>query len=283
MTPVAVEIDGLSWAPAGLADIALHVPPGQIVGLLGPNGSGKSSLLRCVYRSLRPDAGTVRIDGADVWRTPARAVARQVAVLTQDAPADLENTVEQIVALGRVPHQGPFGALSPAERRLVADAMGRCGIAHLAHRSMTTLSGGERQRVQLARALVQEPRLLVLDEPTNHLDLRHRVDLLRLVRGLGVTALIALHDLQLAAAACHRLVVLDHGRIVADGTPADVVTVELLRDVYHVDASVAPGPGGLLTIAVRLHDRHAAPAADSGRGHEHASVDGRRQAGDGRP
>jgi iron complex transport system ATP-binding protein len=239
------------------------VPPGQIVGILGPNGSGKSSLLRCVYRSLRPDTGAVRVDGTDVWRTPARALARKVAVLTQDAPADLENTVEQIVALGRVPHQGPFGSLAPAERRLITDAMRHCDIDHLAHRSMVTLSGGERQRVQLARALVQEPRLLVLDEPTNHLDLRHQVDLLSLVRRLNVTALIALHDLQLAAAACPRLVVLNEGRIVADGPPADVVTADLLRDVYQVDATITPGPDGLPTIAVRLDDTTTAPAAGS--------------------
>ncbi|HEX2316838.1 MAG TPA: ABC transporter ATP-binding protein [Thermomonospora sp.] len=253
MSAVPVEIDDLGWAPAGLSGITLHVPPGQIVGLLGPNGSGKSSLLRCVYRSIRPDTGTVRVDGSDVWHTPARTVARKVAVLTQDAPADLENTVEQIVALGRIPHQGPLGGLSAAERRIVADAMRRCDIEHLAHRSMATLSGGERQRVQLARALVQEPRLLILDEPTNHLDLRHQVDLLRLVGGLGVTALIALHDLQLAAAACHRLVVLNEGRIVADGSPVDVVTAELLRDVYQVDAEVTPGPDGLPRVAIRLH------------------------------
>ncbi|REF01055.1 ABC transporter ATP-binding protein [Thermomonospora umbrina] len=254
MTPVSVEIDDLGWTPAGLSGVTLHVPPGQIVGLLGPNGSGKSSLLRCVYRSLRPDTGTVRVDGADVWRTPARNVARQVAVLTQDAPTDLDNTAEQIVALGRIPHQGRFGGLSPTEHRLIDDAIRRCDIAHLAHRSMATLSGGERQRVQLARALVQEPRLLILDEPTNHLDLRHQVDLLRLIAGLDVTALIALHDLQLAAAACHRLVVLNEGRIVADGAPTDVVTADLLRDVYQVDADVDIGPDGLPRVAVRLHD-----------------------------
>ncbi|RFS83333.1 ABC transporter ATP-binding protein [Actinomadura spongiicola] len=275
MTPVSVEIDDLAWAPARLSDITLHVPPGQIVGLLGPNGSGKSSLLRCVYRSLRPDTGTVRVDGADVWRTPARAVARKVAVLTQDAPADLENSVEQIVALGRIPHQGPLGGLSVAERVLIADAMRRCDIADLAHRSMATLSGGERQRVQLARALVQEPRLLILDEPTNHLDLHHQVELLRLLRSLGVTALIALHDLQLAAAACHRLVVLDQGRVVADGAPADVVTADLLRTVYQVDADITLGPDGLPRIAVHLYDPSTAPVtAPVTEGHDPVGTEG---------
>ncbi|RAY16808.1 histidinol phosphatase [Actinomadura craniellae] len=259
MTAVSLHIDELGWAPAGLSGVTLHVPPGQIVGLLGPNGSGKSSLLRCVYRSVRPDTGTVRVGGADVWRTPARDVARQVAVLTQDSPADLENTAEQIVALGRVPHQGPLGGLSAAEHRMVADVMRRCDVAHLAHRSVTTLSGGERQRVQLARALVQEPRLLILDEPTNHLDLRHQVEVLRLVGRLGVTALIALHDLQLAAAACHRLVVLDGGRVVADGPPPEVVTAEMLREVYRVDADVTSGPDGLPRVALRLHDACGAP------------------------
>jgi iron complex transport system ATP-binding protein len=246
-----VDIENVSWLRV-LRGISLSLRSGEVMGLIGPNGSGKSSLLRCVYRRIRPDGGRVRVGGADVWRTPAREVARQVAVVTQDTPADLEDSVEHVVALGRIPHLGSLGRLSSAERELVAETMERCDVATLARRPFATLSGGERQRVQLARALVQQPRLLILDEPTNHLDLRHQVDLLRMIRTLGITVLVTLHDLQLAAAACDRLVVLDGGRVVADGPVAEVVTEDLLREVYRVEAEVTPGHDGLPRIFLPL-------------------------------
>ncbi|GAA0957151.1 ABC transporter ATP-binding protein [Actinocorallia libanotica] len=252
MKPAALRIDDLSWAPARLAGITLRVAPGETVGLLGPNGSGKSSLLRCVYRRIRPDAGTVLLDGADIWRTSARQVARSVAAVTQDLPGDLDNTVEQVVALGRLPYLGTLGRLDRDDLRLVHEAMARCDVAGLARRRVATLSGGERQRVQVARALVQQPRLLVLDEPTNHLDLHHQVELFRLLAGLETTILVALHDLQLAASACDRLVVLHDGRLVADGIPQDVVTPELLTDVYRVDADVTAGPDGHPRVSLRI-------------------------------
>ncbi|MEU4539545.1 ABC transporter ATP-binding protein [Streptosporangium sp. NPDC023825] len=252
-----VDIRDVSWLHV-LHDVSLTAGSGEVTGLIGPNGSGKSSLLRCVYRRIRPDRGRVLIDGADVWRTPPRQVARQIAVVTQDAPADLDDGVEQIVALGRIPHLGALGRLSAAERALIAETMERCDVSALAHRPFATLSGGERQRVHLARALVQQPRLLILDEPTNHLDLRHQVDLLRLVRTLGVTVLVTLHDLQLAAAACDRLVVLDGGRIVADGPVTEVITTDLLRAVYRVEAEVGHGREGLPRVFLPL-DRLTEP------------------------
>ncbi len=252
MKPAALRIDALSWAPARLAGITLQVAPGETVGLLGPNGSGKSSLLRCVYRRIRPDAGAVLLDGADVWRTPARRVAQNIAAVTQDTPGDLDNTVEQIVALGRLPYLGALGRLGGADHRLIREAMERCDVADLARRRVATLSGGERQRVQVARALVQRPRLLVLDEPTNHLDLHHQVELFRLLAGLDATVLVALHDLQLAASACDRLVVLHDGRLVADGVPRDVVTPALLAEVYRVDADVTEGSDGHPKLSLRI-------------------------------
>ncbi|WP_030172128.1 ABC transporter ATP-binding protein [Spirillospora albida] len=264
MKPAALRVDGLGWAPARLADITLRVEPGETVGLLGPNGSGKSSLLRCVYRRIRPGSGTVLVDGADVWRTPAREVARTIAAVTQDAPADPDTTAEQIVALGRLPYLGALGRLDRHDRRLIHDAMDRCDVASLAGRRMATLSGGERQRVQVARALAQRPRLLVLDEPTNHLDLHHQVELFGLLADLDATVLVALHDLQLAAAACDRLAVLRAGRLVAEGTPHAVVTPALLTDVYRVAADVTPGPDGNPQIALRLPRRTGPPREGPG-------------------
>jgi iron complex transport system ATP-binding protein len=242
---VELQLDELSVVTDGrslVRGLSLTVPDGQVVGLVGPNGSGKSTALRCVYRALRPSSGTVWVGEHNLTRLPMRDSARTIAAMTQDGGVDFDFTVEEVVALGRAPHLRGNQALSGRERRLCERAMEQLDIAHLAHRGVLTLSGGERQRVLLARALVQEPEILVLDEPTNHLDVRHQVDLLTLLRASGLTVLVVLHDLNLAAAACDRLGVLSRGRLVASGTPADVLTTDLVGDVFGVRASVVPHP-----------------------------------------
>ncbi|TDB76958.1 ABC transporter ATP-binding protein [Micromonospora sp. KC723] len=251
MTPARLDLRRVSWGPRDamiVRDVDLAVTPGEIVGLLGPNGSGKSSLLRCVYRRNRPTTGAVLLDGTDVWRQPARQVARQVAVLTQDTPVDLEHSVADLVALGRTPHRSAVGGFGTDDHRIIADALRRCRLDDLAGRRVATLSGGERQRVHLARALAQQPRLLLLDEPTNHLDLAHQLAVLDLVCGLGITVVAALHDIELAAAYCDRLVVLHRGVVAAAGAPRDVLTHQLLRDVYGVAAEVTDDGCGRLRL-----------------------------------
>jgi iron complex transport system ATP-binding protein len=240
-----LTLDGLSVVTDGrslVRELSLRVESGSVVGLVGPNGSGKSTALRCVYRALRPSSGTVWVGEDDLARVTARESARVIAAMTQDGGVDLAFTVEEVVALGRTPHLRGNQPLSERERQLCEQAMDRLDIRHLARRVVLTLSGGERQRVLLARALVQEPEILVLDEPTNHLDVRHQVGLLSLLRGSGLTVLVVLHDLNLAAAACDRLGVLSRGRLVAAGPPVDVLTAELVRDVFGVEASVVPHP-----------------------------------------
>ncbi|GAA2265306.1 ABC transporter ATP-binding protein [Streptomyces ruber] len=240
-----LELDALSVVTDGRAlvrDLSLQVADGQVVGLVGPNGSGKSTALRCVYRALRPTSGVVRVGGDDLSRLTMRQSSRAVAALTQDGTVDLDFTVEEVVALGRTPHLRGNQPLGRRERELCERAMRRMDVHHLARRGVLTLSGGERQRVLVARAMVQEPRVLVLDEPTNHLDIRHQVELLSLLRGSGLTVLVVLHDLNLAAAACDRLAVLSQGRLVATGTPKDILTAELVREVFGVDADVVPHP-----------------------------------------
>ncbi|MEU0852087.1 MULTISPECIES: ABC transporter ATP-binding protein [Streptomyces] len=240
-----LKLDGLSVVTDGkslVRDLSLEVPAGRVVGLVGPNGSGKSTALRCVYRALRPSSGTVWVGEQDLTRLPMRHSARAIAAMTQDGGVDFDFTVEEVVALGRAPHLRGNQALSGRERELCGWAMNQLDIGHLAHRGALTLSGGERRRVLLARALVQEPEILVLDEPTNHLDVRHQVDLLSLLRASGLTVLVVLHDLNLAAAACDRLGVLSQGRLVASGAPADVLTTDLVADVFGVKASVVPHP-----------------------------------------
>ncbi|MQA12399.1 MAG: ATP-binding cassette domain-containing protein [Pseudonocardiaceae bacterium] len=240
-----LTLDAVSVRVAGatlIHELSLKVGSGEIVGLVGPNGSGKSTALRCVYRALRPSAGTVLLDDTDLRALALAESARSVAALTQENHTELDFTVQEVVALGRYPHSRGNRPLGERERELCRQAMDRTDIAHLADRSVLTLSGGERQRVLIARALVQEPRVLVLDEPTNHLDVRHQVRLLSFLRSCGLTVLIALHDLNLAASTCDRLAVLDGGSLVETGPPVEVLTPELIRRVFGANASVVPHP-----------------------------------------
>ncbi|KFF98496.1 histidinol phosphatase [Streptomyces scabiei] len=221
-------LDGVSLAPR----------PGTVTGLLGPNGSGKSTLLRLLAGVIAPASGVVTLDDRPLDRVGRRAVARRIAVVAQQADSQVELTVHDVVRLGRVPHRRAWTPASPADEEAVRTALARTGLADKAHRSWHTLSGGERQRVQIARALAQEPHELLLDEPTNHLDIQHQLALLTLIGELRLTSVVALHDLNLAAMYCDHLVVLGQGRVVAAGTPHDVLTESLVADVYGVRATV---------------------------------------------
>lgn len=238
-----------------LHDVSLDVRPGEVLGLLGPNGCGKSTLLRTMYGTQRPTSGSVTLDGLDVTRARRHEVARRCAVLTQDHATDVELSVLDVVLLGRIPHRGRRGSAGD-DLRLATEALDRTDALHLAPRAFPTLSGGERQRVLLARALCQEPTVLLLDEPTNHLDVTHQLDLLRMVGTLDVTCVVALHDLTLAAAHCDRLALLDAGRLVAVGTPEDVLTPERVEATYRVSCDLLTHPRTgrpLVALAAREH------------------------------
>ncbi|WP_228974011.1 ABC transporter ATP-binding protein [Streptomyces sp. DH12] len=240
-----VSVEELSVAYAGRAVVSgvhLVAGDGEIAGLVGPNGSGKSSVLRTVYRHLKPAAGRVLVDGRDVWDLSPAQAARQVAALPQERTSDFELTVGDIVMMGRTPYKGPFAGDSATDRAVVARALEQVGMAQARNRSFSALSGGERQRVLLARALAQDPDVLVLDEPTNHLDVLHQVELLALLREQRRTTLVSLHDLNAAASVCDRLHVLHQGRVVASGTPHEVLTPELLAEVFGVRAAVVEHP-----------------------------------------
>lgn len=226
-----------------LDGVTLTLRPGETVGLLGPNGSGKSTLLRLLAGVLAPSAGVVTLDGRTLPQVGRRATARRIATVEQHAHTQTELTVREVVALGRIPHRRAWSAASAVDTRAVDAALERTGLTDRAGQSWHTLSGGERQRAQIARALAQEPRELLLDEPTNHLDIQHQLDLLDLVVGLPIATLIALHDLNLAAMYCDRLLVLREGHVVAEGTPADVLTPSLIKRVYGVRADVTHDPG----------------------------------------
>ncbi|WBB78167.1 ABC transporter ATP-binding protein [Micromonospora sp. WMMD882] len=251
---VTVALDG---RPV-LRGLDVEVPTGGFVGVVGPNGSGKSTLIRAVYRAVRPSAGGVHVGGDDVWAVSARESARRTAVVAQHGGEAGEFTVAETVAMGRTPHKRLFDADTAADREVCARALARVGLAGLADRPLSTLSGGERQRVTIARALAQQAPLLLLDEPTNHLDVRHQYEILALVRSLGVTVLAALHDLDLAVQFCDALYVLRAGRVVAAGPPGEVLTPDLVRDVFGVDAHLLAHP---VTGRLRLLLSHR-PAGD---------------------
>ncbi|MFY7066170.1 ABC transporter ATP-binding protein [Nocardiopsis changdeensis] len=223
-------------------DVSVEAAPGSVLGVLGTNGSGKSTLLRTVCRVLRPSTGRVLLDGDDVRDLRPREVARRVAVVAQDSHEDFGITALESVLLGRTPHHRGFSPDTDRDLDIAREAMDRVGVLGLAGRQVAELSGGERQRVLLARAITQQARVLVLDEPTNHLDTAHRLELMDLIGELGLTTLIALHDLDLALAHCDRVALLVEGRLDRSGTPAEVLTPDVLRDRFRVDADIVHGP-----------------------------------------
>ena len=218
--------------------VELDAPHGQVLGLVGPNGSGKTTLLRTLYASLQPSTGTVLIDGEQLSGLPAREIARRVAVVVQETTGDLPLLVSDMVLLGRTPHRSGFGRHGADDERIAAEALAQVGALHLADKPFDGLSGGERQRVLIARALAQESTHLLLDEPTNHLDVRYQHEVLDLARRLAVenhqTVVVILHDLNLAATYCDRVLLLHRGSVVATGTPDEVLTPDHLEPVYEV-------------------------------------------------
>ncbi|GAB3108491.1 ABC transporter ATP-binding protein [Streptomyces calidiresistens] len=243
--PAALDIEKVGVTVRGrelVAGVSLSVAPGEVMGLVGPNGAGKSTLLRTLYRALRPTSGRILLDGEDVWAMSGKPLARRMATVLQETTGDFELTVYDVAAMGRTPHKRAFAGDDARDRGIVLGALRDLGVGHLAEAPFSHLSGGEKQRVLIARALTQRAGTMILDEPTNHLDLRHQLDTLRLVRRLGVTAVVALHDLNLAAAFCDRICVLRDGRTVAVGPPREVLTAGLLAEVYGVAAEVAEHP-----------------------------------------
>ncbi|MFT4235878.1 MAG: ABC transporter ATP-binding protein [Microbacterium sp.] len=222
---------------AAVDGVTARVDDGSVVGIVGPNGSGKTTLLR-VMCGLQPiHAGEVRVDGIQ-WGTsskrPVGALGRSIALVAQNHESQGQLRVIESVMLGRLALRGAWSPFTAADWNAAADALHNVGAMHLVEREVGTLSGGERQRVSVARALTQDTTHMLLDEPTNHLDVRYQHELLELVRGLGITIVVVLHDLNLAGRYCDRLMVLDRGRVVVDGTPHDVLEPGLIESVYRI-------------------------------------------------
>lgn len=238
---MSIRVENVQWAAGNrliVDGVSLDVTPGKMLGLLGPNGSGKSSLLRLISGLRKAESGVIRLGDTDISSMRRIEIARRVAFVEQQSGTDVQLTVGDVVKLGRTPHRGPLVAWSADDQRAVTDALKQVDMAERAGQLWHTLSGGERQRVQIARALAQKPSELLLDEPTNHLDIQHQLEILSLVSRIAVTSVVALHDLNLAAMFCDRLAVLHHGRLVASGTPDEVLTEALIQDIFGVRAQV---------------------------------------------
>lgn len=213
-----------------------------MLGIIGPNGAGKSTLLRCIYRYIKPDSGRIQLFGQEITCLSSKAFAREVAVVLQDTPHHFELTTAQLVAIGLTPHKGPFEFTNSADRVLISDALEKVGLTHKAKQSYEYLSGGEKQRALIARAIVQQPKLLILDEPTNHLDIHYQIQIMELLRSIGITVITSIHDLNLASAMCDKLLLLEEGKCISYGSPKQVLTEQAIGEVFGVCSHVAPHP-----------------------------------------
>ena len=247
---MTLRADAVGWRVGQrtiLHDVDLAVSRGEVVGLIGPNGSGKSSLLRLLAGLRRPSAGSVSLDGTDLHRLARRSVAQRLAFVDQAATTDQNPTVADVLELGRTPHRRAWALGSDRDRRVIATVARETEIDGMLDERYGSLSGGERQRVQIARAFVQQPEVMVLDEPTNHLDIKYQLSLMELVsthvRSTEAAAVIALHDLNLATMFCDRVVVLHDGRVVAAGEPETTITADLIAKVFGVQARIVDDDG----------------------------------------
>lgn len=250
---MTLEARQVSFAYGGrptVKDASLTLTPGRVTSIIGPNGVGKSTLVRCLVRLAVPTSGAVYLNGADVFRLERRNLARTLAFVPQSSSVTFPLTVQELVELGRTPYVG--WSLSSEDRRIVEDTLAYLHLDALRGRLLHELSGGERQKVGLARALAQQPDLLILDEPTSALDIRHQVELMELLRRVArdraCTVGLVMHDLQLVSRFSDQVILMHQGEIFAAGTPEEVITADHLAQVYGVQAEVLETPHGRLVV-----------------------------------
>lgn len=235
-----------------LHDISLAIQDKEFVGIIGPNGSGKSTFLKCLYRVLQPSGGKIYFDGSELSSLSHRDTALKMAVVAQHSTVNFDFSVLEMVLMGRSPYKGLLDRDQLDDYEIARHALSEVGLSDFESRNFNTLSGGEQQRVILARALAQRTECLVLDEPTNHLDIKYQLELMTIVKRLDATVVSAIHDLNLAAIYCDRIIALKDGHIVCSGTPQDVLTSDTIRHIYGVSAMVQTLPDGRLNIIYNM-------------------------------
>lgn len=240
-----LQANALSWQVGDrsiLQNISFAITEGQFVGLLGPNGSGKSSLLRCLYKYLTPSSGNIYFDDRELSKIPNKEYAQQVAVVLQHTPQQFHLAVKEIVSLGLIPHNEFSFGNTPDNDGKVLKAIAQVGLSGKEEMDFELLSGGEKQRVMIARAIVQDPKLLIMDEPTSHLDVKYQIQIMELAKSLGITVIASFHDLNLAASVCDQLLILKQGKLVTTGSPDEVITEQNLSQVFDVCTQVSKHP-----------------------------------------
>ena len=231
-----------------LRGIDFEANKGELVGIIGPNGSGKSTLLRCLYRVLTPSEGAVFLDGKELSSYRVKESAQKLAVVAQHNYYNFEFSVRDVVMMGRAPHKRALDRDTAEDYQIMRQSLKAVGMQEFEERSFSTLSGGEQQRIILARALAQQTPCLILDEPTNHLDIKYQLWLMDIVKNLDCTVISAVHDLNIAAMYCDRLYAMKQGKVIAQGTPHELLTPDLIRELYEVDAEVSIDGKGQLRI-----------------------------------
>jgi len=242
---LVLQVDQLTWQADNkpiIQDISFAARANEFIGIIGPNGAGKSTLLRCIYQKYTNYSGSIQLLGQDIASYSRMALARTLAVVLQEPMTDFSLRVEDVIQLGLVPHRSLLSRQTKADLAVVAWGAEQVEIQHKLKAPFHQLSGGEKQRVMIARAMVQCPKLLLLDEPTNHLDIHHQIEVLRLVKNMGISVIASIHDLNLAAAFCDRILLINQGKAIAFGSPEEVITTEHLSNVFNVQATVDKHP-----------------------------------------
>lgn len=240
-----LNIDGITFYfdnTKALDDVTFEVNEGEVIGVIGPNGSGKTTLLRCINLALKPKMGTVFIDGENILKLDRKDIAKNIGVVPQNSTIHFPFTVFDVVLMGRTPHLGRLDRETSNDIKIAKNAMKITNTQHLSDRLIDEVSGGEKQRVIIARALTQEPKILLLDEPTLHLDINHQLEVLELVKKLArknkLIVVLVSHDLNLANRYCDNLMLLNSGKIYSIGKPQEVLTQDNIKKVYNIDVEV---------------------------------------------
>ncbi|GLX79239.1 ABC cobalamin uptake system ATPase BtuD [Thalassotalea insulae] len=252
MTAVQIQAQNINWQIDGktiVEDVSFTVAKNETFGIVGPNGAGKTSLLKCLYQEYPLSSGQVLLDGMPLDLFDRREVAQKIAVVSQLHEAVFNLTVLDIVNMGLIPYKTLFARNTDQDRQLIAQALTTVDLLDKQHQVFNTLSGGEQQRCLIARAIVQRPQVLIMDEPTNHLDVFYQHQILSMVKKLGLTLIMTIHDLNLAAQYCDRLLLLSGGQVLACDTPDIVLQASRLKEVFHLDCLVDRNP---LTEKVRV-------------------------------